>query len=120
MEMRTCVSIDYLKPISRQLMNMTLRDVQDSDLPIFFAYQLEEDARYMAAFTSKDPHDKAAFDAHWAKIRANDNIINKTILVNNVIVGHVASFVMEGQREITYWIGQAHWGKGIATKALTM
>ena len=32
--------------------------------------------------------------------------------------GHIPSFTMEGQREITYWIGRGHWGRGLATEAL--
>jgi RimJ/RimL family protein N-acetyltransferase len=33
-------------------------------------------------------------------------------------VGHIASFDLDGQREVTYWIGRQDWGKGIATRAL--
>jgi len=100
-------------------MTIKLRDVVDSDLPIFFSHQQDEEALHMAAFTSKDPSDKEAFMAHWAKIRANKDIINRTILYEDSVVGHVASFIMEGEREITYWIGKDYWGKGIATKALS-
>ncbi len=48
-----------------------LRDVVDSDLPIFFEQQLDADANYMAAFTAKDPADRDAFMAHWARIRGD-------------------------------------------------
>ena len=34
------------------------------------------------------------------------------------LVGHIASFDLEGQREVTYWIGRDNWGRGIATRAL--
>jgi RimJ/RimL family protein N-acetyltransferase len=33
-------------------------------------------------------------------------------------VGHIASFDLEGHREVTYWIGREDWGRGIATRAL--
>ena len=33
-------------------------------------------------------------------------------------MGHIASFDLEGQREVTYWIGREDWGRGIATRAL--
>jgi RimJ/RimL family protein N-acetyltransferase len=33
-------------------------------------------------------------------------------------VGHIASFDLEGRREVTYWIGREDWGRGIATRAL--
>ena len=42
-----------------------LRDVTDSDLPIFFEQQLDTDANQMAAFTAKEPTDRDAFDTHW-------------------------------------------------------
>jgi RimJ/RimL family protein N-acetyltransferase len=33
-------------------------------------------------------------------------------------VGHIASFDLEGRREVTYWIGREDWGRGVATGAL--
>ena len=105
-----------LKPNS----DIQLRDVAEDDLAIFFDYQLDADANYMAAFTAKDPNDKDAFDAHWKKIRNDETIVIKTIVVGEEVVGHVASFIMFEQREVTYWIGKSFWGKGIATKSLAM
>jgi RimJ/RimL family protein N-acetyltransferase len=35
-----------------------------------------------------------------------------------VMVGYVSSFVRDGLREVAYWYGREHWGKGIATRAL--
>ena len=37
----------------------------------------------------------------------------------NHVVGHVGSYEQFGKREVTYWIGTAYWGQGIATRALT-
>lgn len=98
--------------------DIVLRDVTDDDLPIFFDQQLDPDASYMAAFTSKDPTDRDAFMAHWARIRADETIINRTILCDGQVAGSVASFEDAGQLEVTYWLGREFWGKGIATKAL--
>jgi RimJ/RimL family protein N-acetyltransferase len=95
-----------------------LRDVTDDDLPIFFDHQLDLEANHMAAFTGGDPHDRAAFDRHWARIRADATITIKTILCNGEVAGHVAKFKRDGEPEITYWLGKQHWGKGIATAAL--
>jgi len=61
--------------------DILLRAVIDSDLPIFFEQQLDKDANFMAAFTAKDPTDRAAFSAHWAKIMADPGITIRTILV---------------------------------------
>jgi RimJ/RimL family protein N-acetyltransferase len=96
-----------------------LRDVQKADLPIFFEQQLDPEANHMAAFTTKNPEDKNAFDAHWTKILADETITNKTILFEGQVAGHVSSFIMFGEREVSYWLGKEFWGKGIATAALT-
>jgi RimJ/RimL family protein N-acetyltransferase len=96
-----------------------LRDVQAADLDAFFAYQQDQGAVHMAAFTAKDPTDRAAFDAHWQRIMADKNNTNKTILYNGEVAGHVASFIMFGDLEVTYWLDRAYWGKGLATQALS-
>jgi RimJ/RimL family protein N-acetyltransferase len=97
---------------------VTLRDVIASDLPIFFEQQKDPEANYMAAFTSRDPLDRDAFDIHWTKIMSDDTIVNKTILYNGQVAGNIAKFIMFNQPEIGYWIGKEFWGKGIATQAL--
>ena len=45
-------------------------------------------------------------------------IVNKTILLGEEVAGHVACFPLDGELEVTYWIGKKHWGKGVATQAL--
>jgi hypothetical protein len=47
--------------------DILLRNATEDDLPIFFEQQLDSDANYMAAFTARDPTDRDAFTAHWAK-----------------------------------------------------
>jgi RimJ/RimL family protein N-acetyltransferase len=92
-----------------------LRDVTESDLPIFFEQQLDPDATEMAAFPSRD---REAFMTHWAKIMVDDSVILKTVLFNEHVAGNMVSFEMSGKREVGYWIGKEYWGKGLATKAL--
>ncbi len=95
-----------------------LRDVIDSDLPIFFEQQLDPVANQMAAFP---PRDREAFMAHWAKIMADENNILKTILYDDQVAGNIVSWEQpdeEGKREVGYWLGREYWGKGIATRAL--
>ena len=98
---------------------LLLRDVIPDDLLNFFEQQLNQEAYYMAAFTAKDPSNKEAFTAHWHKILADTTVIIKTIIVNGRVAGSVSSYEDDGKPEITYWLGNEYWGKGIATCALT-
>ncbi len=98
---------------------ITLRNVQENDLVVFFEYQSDPEANHMAAFTAKDPTDKDAFTAHWTRILNDETITNKTILLGREVVGHIASFEQFGEREVSYWIGRQYWGRGLATQALT-
>ncbi|NUL03764.1 GNAT family N-acetyltransferase [Streptomyces lunaelactis] len=97
--------------------HVTLREVIDSDLPDFFRHMSDPASNRMAAFTSKDPTDRAAFDAHWARIRASDAVI-RTVLADGVVVGHTAVYGPPEEREVTYVIDRAYWGRGVATAAL--
>lgn len=92
-----------------------LRDVIDSDLPILFEHQADPVANAMAAFPARD---RDSFMAHWTKIRVDEANRIKTILYNGEVAGTVMSFIMDGKRELGYWIGREYWGNGIATKAL--
>lgn len=97
---------------------ITLRDVEESDLPFFFQHQKDKIANHMAAFTSKDPNDWNLFYEHWSRILSDEGIIKKSITVDNHLVGHVSSFEQFGEREVSYWIDRDQWGRGIATNAL--
>ena len=94
-----------------------LRDVEPDDLPIFFVHQRDPVAVAMVVFRSRD---RAEFDEHWAKILADDAVLNKTIVADGQIAGNIASFVRDGKREIGYWIDRTLWGRGIASDALSM
>ena len=52
--------------------DVMLRDVSERDLEIFFEHQRDPAANDMAAFTAKDPADRTAFTAKWAKILGDD------------------------------------------------
>jgi RimJ/RimL family protein N-acetyltransferase len=97
---------------------MTLRNVESHDLPIFFEYQLDHEANYMAAFIARDPTNREAFMAHWHRILANKTCSIRTIVFNGRVAGSVSSYEEAGRPEVTYWLGKEFWGKGIATWAL--
>src|SRR4051812_11188821 len=95
-----------------------LRAVEDGDLPVFFAQQLDPEAVRMAAFPSRN-HD--AFMAHWAKIRAApQETITRTILCEGRVAGNIGSWVQGNERHVSYWLGREFWGRGIASAALTL
>src|SRR6185295_15013212 len=96
--------------------HVQLRDIEPTDLPIFYEHQLDADATRMAAFPARD---RAAFDAHWAtKILGNSAAVNRTILVDGQVAGNIGSWPQDGVRLVGYWIGKEHWGRGVATRAL--
>jgi RimJ/RimL family protein N-acetyltransferase len=97
---------------------LDLRDLQPADLEIFFQFQLDPDANYMAAFTPKDPADRPAYDARWQRILADPTILIQTILCDGEVAGSVLSYRWEGEPEVSYWLGREFWGRGIATWAL--
>ena len=97
---------------------VTLREIEDADADALFAQMRDPESVVMAAFTAADPDDRAAFDAHRRRIRADPQVIARAILEDGQFVGSIASFVIEGETEITYWINRAFWGQGIASRAL--
>jgi RimJ/RimL family protein N-acetyltransferase len=72
----------------------------------------------MAAFRADDPGNRTAFDAHMAMIRTAPDVSLRAVTRDGQLVGSVASFVSDGQPEVTYWIDRPAWGAGIATRAL--
>ena len=94
-----------------------IRPVEDADLPIFLAHQDDPVAATMAAFPSRAPD---VFFEHWVKIRADPINYTRTILADDEVVGDIVSWLDAGGREVGYWIGREHWGKGFATAALRL
>jgi ribosomal-protein-alanine N-acetyltransferase len=99
-------------------MQINLRNATENDLEIFFINQLDEEANYLAAFTSKDPSDREAYVSKWKRFLGDSTIHMKTIEYNGKVAGTVAKYEMDQKAEITYWLGKEYWGKGIATRAL--
>ena len=99
-------------------MDIALRDVREADLDASFVHLQDDGAVWMAAFTPPDPSDREAFDAHWRRLLADDTVLARTIEVDGAVAGHIASFDMLGDRELTYWLDRAVWGRGVGTGAL--
>jgi RimJ/RimL family protein N-acetyltransferase len=101
---------------SRSAGDVSLRDVAEGDLEIFFLDQLDPEATRMAAFPSRE---KDAFAAHWARILGDETVIAKSIVVEGEVAGNVMSWMEGGEREVGYWVGKSYWGRGIATRTLS-
>lgn len=96
---------------------VVLRDVIQDDLPITFKFEHEPEGYRMAAFP---PRTREAFMAHWEKIMKDPRNILKTVLVDGEVAGGVVSWELEGERLVGYWLGKEYWGRGIATRALSI
>jgi RimJ/RimL family protein N-acetyltransferase len=94
-----------------------LRDVCEADLGVFYGHQLDPLATAMAAFPTRL---RDAFFAHWRRILADPGALTQTVLVDGHAAGHVLSWEHDGVREVGYWLGREHWGRGVATEALRL
>lgn len=100
--------------------DVTLRPIDDRDLDALFDQQRDPESVQMAAFTAKDPNDREAFDAHMSKVRASPDGTLRAVIRGGRLVGSIASFVMDGDTEVTYWIDRSVWGQGVASQALAL
>jgi RimJ/RimL family protein N-acetyltransferase len=99
---------------------VALRPVEDPDLDALFDQMRDPQSVWMAAFTADDPGDRTAFDARLARSRNSPGSTLRAVTCDGQLAGSVASFVLDGQTEVTYWIDRAVWGRGIATRALAL
>ena len=96
-------------------MNVSLRPLEDRDLDRIFQQVTDPESIRMAAFTAEDQTDRRAFLDRMSRIRADTSISHRIIVVDGAVAGTIASFRIDDQREATYWLDRAQWGKGIAS-----
>jgi len=58
-----------------------LRSVEDRDLEVFFDHQTDPQSIEMAALLARD---REQFEAHWAKVRADDTALVRTIVADGL------------------------------------
>lgn len=99
-----------------------LRGVVPEDLPILYKQESDLVARRMAAFNTANFPTFAAFEAKWARMLSDPSTVNLTVMLENNVAGSVGSYLSmpNHERQVTYWIGREHWGKGIATQAVRL
>jgi RimJ/RimL family protein N-acetyltransferase len=71
----------------------------------------------MAAFPARD---QDQFAAHWARVRADDSVVARTIVVGGLVAGNIGSWQQDGQQLLGYWVGREWWGRGVATQAVAL
>ena len=89
-------------------MGRTLREVRNEDLPLLFEQWTDPVAVHMAAFTAPDHMDRDAFERRWSRLRADETVLARVIVVDGDVAGTIGSWGDSGEREVT----------GIATAAL--
>ncbi len=97
--------------------DVRLRPVQPGDLPRIFDMQLDPESNRMAGTI---PRTREAFDAHWAKMLPDPTLAARVVLVGEVLVGLISCFPRDAQDHVGYWIDRAHWGAGVASRALEL
>ncbi len=100
--------------------DVALRPIDDSDLDALFDQMRDPDSVRMAAFTTKDPNDRTAFETHMSTVRSSPDVTMRAVTADGRLVGSIASFVIDGDTEITYWIDRPVWGQGVATQAVAL
>jgi len=100
---------------------LRLRTVGPDDLPVLFEFQSDPESNAMAG-TKPRPRD-VFFDV-WQRHLIDPEINARVIEIDGAdgpeIVGNIACFQADGQDCVGYWIARAHWGKGYASRALTL
>ena len=97
-------------------MTVTLREVTEEDLPIFFEHQMDAEATRMAAFPSRD---RDAFMAHWARIMSsetNETGILNTILADDTVAGNVVYWEGRGSRTSPTGLARHIGGRGLLVR----
>lgn len=98
------------------------------DVPLLHAFELDEAANAMAG---TKPRDWAAFSARWEAIlhqverqgdlvggEAGPGVTPRVIVLSGAVVGAINIVHEGGSASIGYWIARAHWGRGIASRAV--
>lgn len=95
---------------------LRLRDATAADIPVLYKFQSDPEANRLAGFV---PRSRPDFVKHWRKVLKDESVEKKMILLDGEAAGYLVCFVRNRpDREVGYWIGREHWGKGVATKAL--
>lgn len=98
-----------------------LRPTGPGDLPALFEIQTDPESNVMVG---AKPRTREVFFAAWERNLADPGVNSRVIEIDvehgPEIVGSISRFQADGHDCVGYWIARAHWGKGIASRALKM
>jgi RimJ/RimL family protein N-acetyltransferase len=97
--------------------DLHLRPIGPEDLHALFEFQSDPESNQMAG---TKPRSREVFLATWQGHFANPKINARVIEVGGEIVGSLACFEAEERDCVGYWLARAHWGRGIASRALAI
>ncbi|MDH2426898.1 GNAT family N-acetyltransferase [Sphaerisporangium sp. TRM90804] len=98
--------------------DVRLREVEQADLELFFEHEHDPETVRRSKFPARE---REAFMTHWAtKILSDPTVLVRTATVDGQAAGHVIAWPEGGTRFVGYVFGRRYWGRGIATKALTL
>ncbi|MCE9619972.1 MAG: GNAT family N-acetyltransferase [Planctomycetes bacterium] len=98
-----------------------LRPTGPGDLPAIFEMQSDPESNEMAG---TKPRTREVFFAAWERNLTDPGVNSRVIEIDGArgpeTVGTINRFQADGHDCVGYLIARAHWGKGIASRALTM
>ena len=105
---------------AESLEQVRLRPIEPRDLPALFEIQLDPESNELAG---TKPRSREVYFAAWEHNLTDPGINSRVIEVGvraPEVVGSVARFQADGRDCVGYWIARAHWGKGLASQALSL
>ena len=96
---------------------VTLRPVAEADLEALYAIQADPAWAEIVGLPGRGHED---YLEHKARILADPANLTRAIEADGAVVGSIATFPMGDAREVGYSVAREHWGRGIATEALSL
>ena len=103
--------------IAKTAERIRLRPVERGDLPRMFELQLDAESNHMALTI---PRNREAFDSNWASSLDDPRVVARAIVVDEVMIGYISCFQVDGHDHVGYWIDREFWGLGITSRALEL
>lgn len=96
---------------------ITLRDVRNSDLSVFFDQQFEFNAN---SVQNSQTEKFNVYLKHWHLVRKSPANVVQTILADRDVAGYLLSWTRSDKRFVGFWLGQEFGRQGIATVAMSL